>query len=120
MEYISNKAGISLQNQVFFKSPSLGLEAMQIQKYDKNVGEFKLHVDYECNFTAKKVRQLTYIWYLNDIVDGGETEFWANHRIKPTTGKLIIFPSHWTYPHKGLVPKSDDKYIITGWLYQYY
>jgi hypothetical protein len=61
---------------------------------------------------------LTYIWYLNDVNEGGETIIWDNHKIKPTTGKLLLFPATWTYPHSGLMPISNDKYIITGWIYQ--
>ena len=26
---------------------------------------------------------------------------------------LVIFPSTWKYLHEGVVPKSNDKYIIT-------
>jgi hypothetical protein len=36
--------------------------------------------------------------------------------IKPKSGKLLIFPACWTYPHRGTMPISDDKYIITGWI----
>ena len=32
-------------------------------------------------------------------------------------GKLLIFPATWTYMHRGNVPISEDKYIVTGWLY---
>ena len=54
------------------------------------------------------------MWYLNDVEIGGETDF-INFKIKPTTGKLVIFPSTWTYPHCANIPISNDKYIITGW-----
>jgi hypothetical protein len=63
----------------------------------------------------KLIRLLTFIWYLNDVTDGGETEF-INGKIKPKTGKLLIFPSSWNYYHKGNMPLSNDKYIITGWI----
>ena len=51
---------------------------------------------------------------MNDIEEGGETYFY-NGKVKPEAGKLILFPATWTYNHKGNMPKSDDKYIITGW-----
>lgn len=64
-----------------------------------------------------KVRQLTYIWYLNDVHDDGYTEFLNGTRIQPETGKMIIFPATWTYLHRGYPPKSETKYIVTGWVY---
>ena len=66
------------------------------------------------------MRHLTFLWYLNDVEEGGETEFWGQYGIKPEAGKLILFPASWTFPHKANVPISSDKYIITGWLWQHY
>ena len=62
------------------------------------------------------VRTLTYIWYLNTIKDGGYTEFFNGTKVQPVTGKLLIFPATWTYMHRGFPPKSQSKYIVTGWL----
>jgi hypothetical protein len=94
--------------------------SMQVQKYNRGVGKYIMHNDYHCNWKIQKMRQITFIWYLNDVVDGGETEFWSNFRIKPEAGKLVLFPAHWTFPHAGKMPISSDKYIITGWFYSDY
>jgi hypothetical protein len=88
-----------------------------VQKYDQNKGKYKYHNDFNTDYSSYKCRKLTYLWYLNDITEGGETEFWGNYIIKPQTGKLILFPASWTFPHCGKMPVSSDKYIITGWLY---
>ena len=64
-------------------------------------------------------RELTYIWYLNDLndEDGGTTDFECGKRIKPKAGKLVIFPATWTYIHCGRPVLTDvKKYICTGWL----
>ena len=61
---------------------------------------------------------ITYIFYLNDVEEGGETEIRRKCKIKSKAGKLLLFPSCWTFPHRGVMPISDNKYIITGWLYQ--
>ena len=37
-------------------------------------------------------------------------------KVKPEVGKLIIHPASWPYIHKGYMPESDDKYILTTWL----
>jgi hypothetical protein len=64
-----------------------------------------------------KHRIITYLWYLNDVEEGGETVLEDNIFIKPTIGKLLLFPACWTYPHCGRIPISSNKYIITGWIY---
>jgi hypothetical protein len=98
-------------------SDFLIFDTMQIQKYDKQKGRYVYHHDFMIEEIGKKYRVITFIWYLNTVEEGGETEFWTDYNIKPTTGKLVLFPSSWTFPHRGKMPISDDKYIITGWIY---
>jgi hypothetical protein len=63
-------------------------------------------------------RLFTYIWYLNTITDGsGYTEFFDGTRIQPVAGRLILFPSTWTWVHRGIPPATGKKYIATGWMY---
>lgn len=63
------------------------------------------------------VRLLSYILYLNDIDEGGETEFlYYKKRIKPKAGTLLVFPAYFTHTHRGNTNLSDkDKVILTGW-----
>ena len=96
---------------------SITFETMQMQRYTKNKGRYVYHQDFSCDWIAKKYRVITFLWYINDVLEGGETEFWASHRIKPEAGKLLLFPATWTYPHRGMMPISNDKYIVTGWIY---
>ena len=98
-----------------FTNNQLEAYNFMIQKYDKNKGEYIYHNDFHMN--SNKYRVITFLWYLNDIHEGGETEFWDSYKIKPTAGKIVLFPSSWTYPHRGKMPISDNKYIITNWLY---
>jgi prolyl 4-hydroxylase len=89
----------------------------QMQKYEKNKGKFTYHVDSAYDLNVKEARVVVYMWYLNDVEVGGETEL-TDYIIKPAAGKLVMFPALWTYPHCGKMPISDDKYIITGWIVQ--
>lgn len=87
-----------------------------IHKYSKQIGKYVYHDD--STFETDKTRVIAFIWYLNEVEEGGETEFFGgSFRVKPETGKLLLFPSVWTFPHRGNIPISSDKYIITGWLY---
>lgn len=61
-------------------------------------------------------RLLTWMLYLNDVEEGGETEFLYLHkRIKPKAGTLLIWPAAFTHTHRGNPPLSGPKYVITGW-----
>jgi hypothetical protein len=61
-------------------------------------------------------RLLTWTLYLNDVEEGGETEFLYQHlRVKPKQGTLVIFPASFTHTHRGNPPLSNEKYIVTGW-----
>lgn len=98
----------------------LSIPSMQIQRYIKNSGKYIYHNDYRCHWEDRKMRRITFMWYLNDVVEGGETEFLAKYNIKPEVGKLVLFPASWTFPHRAKMPISSNKYIITGWLYEHF
>ena len=95
----------------------LSNDSFMVQRYTKQKGRYIYHNDFRSDWIEKKYRVITYLWYLNTVEEGGETEFWGTHTIKPETGKLLLFPASWTYPHRGKMPISHDKYIITVWLY---
>ena len=94
----------------------------QMQKYIKNEGHFNgWHVE-KSNLNTSP-RYLVFILYLNDVEEGGETEFLFKaegeddfFKVKPKAGTLVIHPTSWPYIHKGSMPLSNDKYILTTWL----
>ena len=95
----------------------LQYDEFMIQKYDKLDGKYIYHNDSFIDFNKNRYRVFTYIWYLNTVTEGGETVFWESYKIKPEAGKLVLFPACWTFPHTGKMPISNNKYIITGWIY---
>jgi len=95
----------------------VGTTEFMIQRYLQNKGKYIYHNDFRIDWDQKKHRVITYLFYLNDVEEGGETEFWGSYKIKPKAGTLILFPASWQFPHRGIMPKSSNKYIITGWLY---
>jgi prolyl 4-hydroxylase len=62
-------------------------------------------------------RYLVFLWYLNDVEQGGETDFpQLGTRIAARAGRLLVFPPYWMFQHAGLPPLSGDKYILSTYL----
>lgn len=94
--------------------PMIGLYH-KIQKTRVGEGYHVWH--FETSHIDMMNRVLTYTIYLNDVDEGGETEFLYQHKRYPARrGDVLIFPAHFTHTHRGNPPLSNDKYIITGWL----
>jgi hypothetical protein len=119
-EYLRNCNNTMRDTKYQYLSGGLAHHSMQMQKYYKNVGKFSYHEDSKVDLINKSDRKITFMWYLNNVTEGGETEFWSSYNIKPEVGKLVLFPADWTFPHTGKVPISNNKYIVTGWLCKEY
>ena len=88
-------------------------DTYKIQKYHPNEGFFDLHCESPTN---KHPTLLAWMIYLNDVTDGGYTEFPSQgKKYQPRTGNLLIWPAFFTHPHKGIASKTQTKYIVTGW-----
>ena len=75
---------------------------------------FQLHFD-AINHVAN--RYLVFLWYLNDVAEGGETRFpQLDHSVESRSGRLLMFPPYWMYQHEGLPPRTGDKYILSTYL----
>ena len=87
----------------------------QMQKYTKNEGRYFLHHDFLADdiHNIKQYRMVTFLFYLNDVEDGGETTF-PTFKVKPEKGSVLFFPATWNYVHSGNVPKSSDCLLYTS------
>lgn len=66
--------------------------------------------------SKERNRMLAWMIYLNDVEDGGETEFLhLSKRVKPTQGTVMIWPADFYHLHRGNPPLKGDKYVLTGW-----
>lgn len=84
-----------------------------IRKFPVNNGKY----DWMNDSTPLQNRVLTYMWFINDVKEGGELSFKGGKPIKPKAGTLIIFPCTWNYFHSGADPISNDKFVISGHVY---
>ncbi len=93
---------------------------LTVQKYVKGAGGYP-HWHSEIYPKDEKCeplhRVLAFQFYLNDVERGGETEFYYQQRkVESKAGRMLIFPAGFTHTHRGNVPESGDKYIITSWV----
>ena len=92
-----------------------GIRNIKIQKTEIGEGYHRWHA--ENTSIDDSIRVMTFMVYLNDVDDGGETEFlYYPIRVKPKTGKLMLWPGGYTHTHRGNPPLTNTKYAITGWV----
>jgi hypothetical protein len=61
-------------------------------------------------------RLLLVMLYLNDVEEGGETEFlYQGLRVKPKQGSIMICPGSFTHTHRGNPPLTGEKYVMNTW-----
>ena len=89
--------------------------APQIQWYKPGEGFYAWHVD---SAYGEADRAIAFITYLNDVTDGGGTEFYHQRQVAaPRKGNTVIFAAGLTHVHRGVVSPTQHKYICTGWLH---
>lgn len=95
--------------------PSNLTSHLVIKRYSAaNNESFQPHFD---SMYDKCDRYLVFLWYLNDVAEGGETRFVdLGLDVQARQGRLLVFPPYWMYQHAGLPPLSNDKYILSTYL----
>lgn len=100
-----NLKNLGSHNSYYFK----------IQKTEPGQGYHVWHCESSNRETSNRI--LAWTLYLNNIEEGGETEFINQHmRVKPKQGTVVIWPAGFTHTHRGNTPLSGIKYIVTGWV----
>lgn len=76
--------------------------------------QFQIHFD---SIYEVANRYLVFLWYLNDVPAGGETDFPdIGLSVSPKAGRLLVFPPYWMFQHAGRPPQSGAKYILSTYL----
>ena len=89
---------------------------MKIQKTLPTEGYHVWHIEHGKGHD-NEARAFVFSIYLNDVKEGGETEFLHfSKRVKPKTGRVVIWPASFPYLHRGNPPLSGEKYILTSWM----
>ena len=101
--------------KAYYWPKNIGFEHLRVKRYLPNGRDsFPPHVDVMDRDSAR--RFLTALIYLNAPA-GGETVFpYLDLSIAPETGKLLVFPPLWLFPHEGRPPRLAPKYILHTYL----
>lgn len=114
MEQFWNMYNIYLEAQQISQANDHYCRFMRIQETHPGGGYHVWH--YEADAPERANRITSWGLYLNDVEEGGETEFLHQHvRCSATKGTLVIWPAGYTHPHRGNPPLSGVKYLLTGW-----
>ena len=98
------------------------LGTINIQKYRRGEGGYfhwhSEHYPHPVDPAQDSLhRVLLWMFFLNDVAEGGETEFYYQQlKVQPRRGTMIIAPATFTHTHRGAMPVSSDKYIFTSWV----
>lgn len=118
METFWNKCfPLYLNNHPFLSEglSEFGFSMVKIQKTKPSEGYHVWHCEQGDLLSSRRVMFI--VLYLNDVMEGGETEFiYQKTRVEPSKGRLILSPSSFTHTHRGNPPLSGEKYILTSWL----
>jgi prolyl 4-hydroxylase len=113
--FYEKKCGIN------FFPKEYGFEDVRMKRYNNDdKDQFGWHTDVGDYASAR--RYLVMFYYLNDVEEGGETAFDDKVseyylKVKSKQGRIVMFPPMWMYPHKGLKPISNPKYIISTYMH---
>lgn len=114
MDFVGNALEQYINEECpFLKEYTFVSSATILQKTKPTQGYHDFHC--ENNAWNLNCRSMAWMVYLNDVEDGGETEYlYQQKKIKPEKGRIVIWPGGYTHMHRGNPPMSD-KYISTGW-----
>ena len=102
-----------IDNYPYLRSYPYMSSCVMLQKTAPTEGYHAFHA--EDSTWNTQMRTLAWMVYLNDVDEGGETEYlYQKLKIEPKRGRVVIWPGSFTHIHRGNPPMSD-KYIATGW-----
>ena len=113
MEYVNGCLFYYINEFSYLTNFSYISALVLLQKTEPTQGYHMFHGE-NINWNVSD-RTLAWMVYLNDVEEGGETEWlYQQRKIKPEKGTVVIWPGSFTHLHRGNPPMSE-KYIATGW-----
>ena len=113
MEFVNGCLYYYINEFSYLSNFNFASAVVLLQKTEPTQGYHMFHGE-NLNWNMQH-RTMAWMVYLNDVEEGGETEFlYQKLKVKPAKGTVLIWPGGYTHLHRGNPPMSD-KYIATGW-----
>ena len=113
MQFVNNALGAYVSHYPYLTNFNFISSLTLLQKTEPEQGYHIFHGE-NLDWNMQH-RTMAWMVYLNDVPEGGETEFlYQKKRFKPKAGTVLIWPGSYTHLHRGNPPFST-KYIATGW-----
>jgi hypothetical protein len=90
------------------------VDGINIQYYKPGGGYPAEHCEIMSYSTSHRI--MAFMTYLTDTKNGGTEFTYLNWKAPCKKGLTLIWPANYIYAHKGVISKTEDKMIITGWL----
>ena len=90
------------------------VDGVNIQYYKPGGGFPKEHSEIMSYSTSHRI--MAFMTYLTDTKNGGTEFTYLNWKAPCKKGLTLIWPANYVYAHRGVISKTQDKMIITGWL----
>ena len=122
--YLLEMTNMTVEYQSMFKTfvpstPGLYIQPQNefnLQHYEPGDHYSIWHAESNGPVHSKHLRALVFMTYLNDVKEGGETEFmYYKLKVKPKRGLTLMWPAGFTHTHRGCPAPHEEKMIVTGW-----
>ena len=85
-------------------------ENINYQVYEPSDGYYEWHFE---NFNCGRV--LVFMTYLTNTPNAGTEFVYQNYKSECVKGTTLLWPAYWTHTHRGIISKTHNKEILTGW-----
>jgi hypothetical protein len=116
---MDNREALTRETQTMLIAKMFRCGVINIQKYAAGRDGYPhWHAETYADESFEGLHRIVlWMYYLNDVEVGGETEFYFQKvKLRPRKGTVVIAPAYFTHTHRGNTPVSGDKYIATSWL----
>jgi prolyl 4-hydroxylase len=121
VEYNECLNKIIREYELMYQFKEIGVQAFNNVKENTNIQYYKPTEGFYTYHTERTsidstTRCLVFMTYLNNVDNGGTEFLFQKLKIPAKKGLTLIWPSDFTHTHRGVVSKTQEKYILTGWM----
>tara|TARA_R110002153_G_scaffold35209_1_gene104798 strand:+ start:651 stop:1235 length:585 start_codon:yes stop_codon:yes gene_type:complete len=121
VEYNECLNKIIKEYESIYRFKEIGVQAFNNIKENTNIQYYKPREGFYTYHTERTgidstTRCLVFMTYLNNVDNGGTEFLFQKLKLPAKKGLTLIWPSDFTHTHRGVISKTQEKYILTGWM----